>query len=142
MTLVLDASSALAWLLKRTNLDEARVAREALDAVRAMGAVVPALWYAEVANTLLFAERQRVITSLQVEEYLSSLSIWKIMRDPIPPEVYWGQVVSLGRVYSLTAYDATYLELALRTGRTLATFDAKLAGAMRQAGGRVFGDAE
>jgi predicted nucleic acid-binding protein len=44
-------------------------------------------------------------------------------------------------VYSLTAYDATYLELVLRTGGTLATFDRQLATAVRKAGVRVFGDA-
>lgn len=57
------------------------------------------------------------------------------------PQTSGNAVMGFARKYSLTAYDATYLELALRTGRTLATFDAKLADAMRQAGGRVFGDA-
>ena len=48
--------------------------------------------------------------------------------------------LTLARAYGLTAYDATYLELALRTRRTLATFDRQLAEATRKAGGRVFGD--
>jgi predicted nucleic acid-binding protein len=50
-------------------------------------------------------------------------------------------VLSLGRSSKLTGYDATYLELVLRTGGTLATFDKQLAEAVRLAGGRVFGDA-
>jgi predicted nucleic acid-binding protein len=33
-----------------------------------------------------------------------------------------------------------YLELALRRGAPLATFDKQLANAMRNAGGQVFGD--
>ena len=37
----------------------------------------------------------------------------------------------------LTAYDATYLELAIRRAATLATFDRKLAAAARNAGVRV-----
>jgi predicted nucleic acid-binding protein len=41
-------------------------------------------------------------------------------------------------VIGLSAYDATYLELALREGAELATFDGKLADAMRSAGGSVF----
>jgi predicted nucleic acid-binding protein len=49
-------------------------------------------------------------------------------------------VLTLARAYELTGYDATYLELVLRTGRTLATFDRKLAEAARTAGVRVFGD--
>jgi predicted nucleic acid-binding protein len=42
----------------------------------------------------------------------------------------------------LTGYDATYLELVLRTGCALVTFDRQLADATRKAGGRVFGDPE
>ncbi|MCO6441660.1 MAG: type II toxin-antitoxin system VapC family toxin [Nitrococcus mobilis] len=49
-------------------------------------------------------------------------------------------VLALAREHGLTAYDATYLELALRVGAVLATFDGKLADAMRRAGGTVFGD--
>jgi predicted nucleic acid-binding protein len=43
-------------------------------------------------------------------------------------------------MYRLTSYDAAYLELALRTGSPLATFEGQLADAMRAAGGRLFGD--
>jgi len=46
----------------------------------------------------------------------------------------------LARAYQLTGYDATYLELVLRSGGVLATFDRQLAEAARKAGGRVFGD--
>jgi len=42
--------------------------------------------------------------------------------------------------HQLTAYGATYLELALRTGSSLATFDRQLADAFRILGGHVFGD--
>jgi predicted nucleic acid-binding protein len=46
--------------------------------------------------------------------------------------------MALARQHGLSAYDATYLELALRKGAVLATFDRKLADAMQNAGGRVF----
>lgn len=140
MTLVLDASMALAWLLKRKNSEEASLAIEALDVVRDSGAMVPALWYPEIANALLVAERQQVISAQDSSDYLSSLSAWDILRDPIPPEASWTLVIALGRTYRLSAYDAAYLELILRTGSTLATFDRQLAQAVRKAGGRVFGD--
>ncbi len=39
-----------------------------------------------------------------------------------------------------TAYNAVYLDLALRINAVLATFDIQLANAMRSAGGTVFGD--
>jgi predicted nucleic acid-binding protein len=140
LTLILDASMALAWLLHRRDLDEAELAGEALDVVRETGAIVPALWYSEVANALLLAERQRVITAQASASYLSSLSFWEIVQDPVPPALSQAQAIQLGRLFNLTAYDATYLELAMRRAGVLATFDRKLAAAARSAGVRVFGD--
>ena len=141
MTLVLDASMALAWLLKRKDLDEADLAGKCLDSVRASGAMVPALWYPEVANSLLLAERQRVIRIDESADFLSSMSIWEIMQDPFPPAESQAQIMCLSRVFKLTAYDATYLELAMRRAAVLATFNRQLADAARAAGVRVFGDA-
>ncbi|MGA3371288.1 MAG: type II toxin-antitoxin system VapC family toxin [Terracidiphilus sp.] len=140
MTVVLDASMALSWLLERKDPGEAALAGQALDVVRASGAMVPALWYPEVANVLLLAERQRVITADETASFLSRLSIWEIVQDSVPPALCQAQVTHLGRVYGLTAYNATYLELVLRSGRALATFDRQLAAAVHEAGGRVFGD--
>ena len=141
MRLVLDASMSLAWLLSRKDPGEAELAARALDDVRASGALVPALWYPEVANALLLAERQRVITAQGSASFLSSLSIWGIDQDQVPPALTQAEAILLARMYHLTAYDATYLELAMRRAAVLATFDRKLAEAARAAGVRVFGDA-
>lgn len=141
MSLVLDASMALAWLLKRKDPDEAALAKKALDLLRARGAMVPALWYPEVANVLLLAERQHVITAADSADFLTRLSFLEIALDSVPPGLCQTQAIHLGRIYKLSAYDATYLELALRHSAMLATFDRKLAAAARTAGVRVFGDA-
>jgi predicted nucleic acid-binding protein len=63
-----------------------------------------------------------------------------VVEDETPPFAVQSTVLILARTYKLTAYDATYLELVLRTGGELATFDGKLAEAARAAGVRVFGD--
>jgi predicted nucleic acid-binding protein len=141
VTLILDASMALSWLLKRNDPVESARSGQAMALVRDAGATVPALWYPEVANALLLAERQRVITAEQTTDFLSSLSLWEIMQDIVHPALSQAQVTHLGRAYKLTAYDATYMELAMRRSATLATFDRKLADAARAAGVRVFGDA-
>lgn len=46
----------------------------------------------------------------------------------------WDSVIELGREYRLSAYDAAYLSLALRTGLPLATQDSDLTVAARRAG--------
>jgi predicted nucleic acid-binding protein len=130
---------ALAWLLHRKDQGEAALAVQALNFVRGTGAAVPALWHPEVANALLLAERQRVISAQDSAGYLDSLSLWEIVQDPVAPALTQGQVILLGRLYNLTAYDAAYLELAMRRAAELATFDRKLAAAARSAGVRVFG---
>ena len=47
-------------------------------------------------------------------------------------------IADLARRYRLSAYDASYLELALRVGLPLATLDADLAKAARKAGVKRF----
>jgi predicted nucleic acid-binding protein len=141
VSIVLDASMALAWLIDRADQAEAVVAQLAFDEVSASGAQVPALWYAEVANTLLVFERARRLTEQDSTVYLSDIALMAITPDDVSPSSRQSRVLDLGRRHKLTAYDATYLELAMRHAATLATFDRKLAEAARGAGVRVFGDA-
>jgi predicted nucleic acid-binding protein len=138
--ITLDASMALAWHLKRVDTKEAAVAELAFDSVRAYGATVPGLWYPEVANGLLIAERRRIRTVQETTTFESDLALLEITMDSTSPRSVQPWVISLSRSSQLTAYDATYLELALRTTSTLATFDQKLAEAARSAGVPIFGD--
>jgi predicted nucleic acid-binding protein len=141
MTLVLDASMALAWKLKRLDPVEAGLAEQVLKELDSTRATVPAIWYSEVASGALRAERQGVIKPDQTSYFLHELSEADIVMDERLPHTQQAGVLALARTYALTAYDAAYLELVLRTGGTLATFDRQLAEAVRRAGGRVFGDA-
>jgi predicted nucleic acid-binding protein len=140
VSLVLDASMALAWQFKRVDPAEIALAEKALAELDSMQSVVPAIWYAEVANSVLRGERQGVIPPAQTAFFLNELSQAEIVADEESPRARQTSVLALARLYSLTAYDATYLELAMRRGASLATFDRKLAGAARAAGVRVFGD--
>ncbi len=140
MSIILDASMALAWLIERADRTEAALAQRAFAEVSASGARVPALWYWEVANTLLVFERAKRLTEQLSASYLSDLSLMAISLDDLSPALRQTRVLDLGRMHKLTAYDATYLELAMRRAATLATFDRKLADAARAAGVRVFGD--
>ena len=136
--MVLDASVALAWIFERSNKKEATCADRVLQKMEMMETIVPVLWHIEVSNALLVGERRRVITEAQTIDYLARLSDLPLITETAVSPTVRHQILSLGREYGLTAYDATYMELALRTQSTLATFDAKLAGALQKAGGVVF----
>lgn len=140
MRLVLDASMALAWVFERENTEEADCAERVLLVLAEAETSVPALWHTEVANALLVGERRRVVNEAQVMDYLSRLHALPITTDTAAPALRREVVMALAREHRLTAYDATYLDLALRTGSVLATFDGKLADATRRAGATVFGD--
>jgi len=140
VTMVLDASMTLAWQFKRVDPGEVLLSEMALQELAFVQATVPAIWYAEVASGLLRGERQGAIAPAQSAVFLNDLSQANIVTDELSPRSRQASVLDLARTYRLTAYDATYLELALRTGRELATFDRQLAEAARKAGGRVFGD--
>lgn len=140
MQLVLDASATLAWLVERIDGAEAQLADEILGQVQTRDAVVPALWFPEVANGVLVAERKGEIGSYTSASFMSLVNALPIVEDRTRLSALQEMVLTLARAYGLTGYDATYLELVLRTGGTLATFDRQLADAVRTAGGRVFGD--
>jgi predicted nucleic acid-binding protein len=139
MSLVLDASAALAWIFERSDPEEVALADRLLDAIAVQPAVVPSLWHIEVANALLVAERRGVAREAQVVDYLQRLSKLPIVTDDAEISRRQEIIMALGRQFQLSAYDATYLELAMRTGSTLATFDTRLAGAMQRAGGQTYG---
>ena len=95
-----------------------------------------------MANALLVAVRRGVAKESEVTDYRQRLTRLPIMTDDIEVSARQEMIMALGRQFQLTAYDATYLELALRTGSTLATFDTRLAAAMRQAGGKIYDSPE
>lgn len=138
MNLVLDGSMVLAWLFERTVVAEAQQADLALLAVADARTLVPPLWHSEVANALLLAEPRGVVTEAQVCEFLSKLYDLPLATDAHPPIMHRDALLALARNHGLRAYDATYLELALRTNSALATFDRKLAAAIVGTGGAIF----
>lgn len=140
MSLVLDASMALSWLFARASREEALTADLALAELAETEAMVPSLWHVEMANALLVGERRKVVSEARVTDYLARLSQLPITTDDVTPSSRREAVMGLARAHRLTAYDATYLDLALRRNAVLATFDTALAKAMRDAGGQVFGD--
>jgi predicted nucleic acid-binding protein len=130
--LVLDASVAVAWCFD----EEATTTTEtALDLLYA-GAelVVPPLWPFEVANALLSAERRKRISVAELTALIDRISSFPISIEPIDSTLAFGPVLARARQHGLTAYDAAYLELALRRTLPLATLDNELRDAARLVG--------
>lgn len=131
MTFVVDTSVAMAWILD----DEATAYTEAvLDQLRVSGATVPAIWPLEVANALLMAERRQRLTQAQALRAIELLSPLPITVEDGQVARAWGPVRALARAHGLSAYDATYLELATREGLPLATLDGRLRSAAVRVG--------
>jgi predicted nucleic acid-binding protein len=128
---VLDASVALAWCFK----DEATEAADRLLArLEAETAAVPTLWSIEVANVLAFGERRQRITPAESADFIARLETLVIVPDEETTPRAFGQILDLSRSQRLTAYDAAYLELAMRLGVPLATKDADLGNAAERLG--------
>lgn len=113
----------MAWCFE----DEARPATDAiLDRVAEEGAQVPSLWFLEVGNVLIVAERRGRIEQAQVGEFLGLLGSLPIATDRSEASIAFVSVLPLARQLGLSCYDAAYLELAQRTGVGLATLDERL----------------
>ena len=120
-SLVLDCSVTVAWFFD----DEfSRYSERVRQALSLEGAVAVALgvWRAEVTNVLFQAERRKRIEAEKVAQALSILARMPIETDLLPIGSM-NQVLHLCRAHGLTAYDAHYLELALRRNIPLATQD-------------------
>src|SRR5690242_19073125 len=120
---VLDGSVTMAWFFR----DETDAYAEAVeDSLPHAQAVVPTLWPLEVANTLVVGERRKRSTEAQAATWLNHLRALPIIVDDETAMRAWDDTLSLARAHKLSAYDAAYLELALRRSLPLATLDDRL----------------
>ena len=134
MSLVLDASAALAWIFERQDPGEVERANRALSHLDQNAAIVPEIWHLEVLNGLLTGQRRGVITVAAVISFIVKLDGLPIQTDPLPISERKAEIFALAREYELSAYDAVYLDLALRTGGGLLSFDRRLTRAQQAAG--------
>ncbi|MCD6671773.1 MAG: type II toxin-antitoxin system VapC family toxin [Burkholderiaceae bacterium] len=139
MRFVLDNSVCMRWLFGDGNAQSLRYASGVLaifDRVETQ-AIVPSVWLLEVANVVARAEARGVLRESRSAEFLGALRDMAIEVDAATSEHAWADTLSLARRHSLTAYDASYLELALREGLPLATLDEALRSAAERTGVRA-----
>jgi predicted nucleic acid-binding protein len=136
LSLVLDSSAALAWIYGDETTEPIR---RLFDLVADEGAVVPALWRLEVANSLTVAVRRGRIDAGFRRAALGDLALLDITTDQQTDSNAWGETLSVADRYRLTVYDAAYLELAERRRIPLATLDDELCAAAVAHGVRLLG---
>jgi predicted nucleic acid-binding protein len=101
------------------------------------GATAPGLLQIEMTNILLMAERRRRINGMQLKQLSDAFDILPIMlQPPLIPEQR-AEVLRLAQKHTLTAYDATYLELSMRLGLELGCFDKSLVAAAKVEGLKI-----
>ena len=129
---VTDSSAALTWCFE----DEATPATDSLLARLRAGdeATVPTHWPVEIANSLLVAIRRGRISREKAVRFFQDLRALPIRVEPESGRNAFDRVFAMALQYRLTAYDAAYLELAIREGLALATLDGDLRRAAREAG--------
>jgi predicted nucleic acid-binding protein len=133
--LVLDGSLALAWYFA----DEANPYADAVaKGLATREAVVPSLWRLEIANTLVVGERRKRSTQAQAAAFVARLELLPIVIDNETDVRAWGETIRLARAHTLSAYDAAYLELAMRRGLPLASLDDRLKAAALAIGVPLF----
>ena len=127
---VVDASVALAWCFP----DEASEYADAvLMALEGRAVLVPAVWPLEVTNAVMVAERRKRISQPEVRRFVELLQGLNIRQDSLPVSESVSNILPLAREYDLSAYDASYLEVAIRRNTPLATLDKGLVKAGRKA---------
>ena len=141
MSFVLDASVALLWLAPETNRAGVEYAVATLMALKESQAVAPSLLALEAANVVAKLESRGVVTEADSQRFIALLGRLNIVTDPATAARALGDTLNLARRHRLSAYDAAYLEVALRKGLPLATLDASLARAATTAGVPIFGTA-
>jgi predicted nucleic acid-binding protein len=128
---VLDASIVLTWCFPD---EEAQKAEKISERIALCDKpAVPAFWRHEVLNALLVGEKRKRLTNELIQAFINDLERLPAEIDtPAAGTVFHS--TQMCRKHGLTAYDAAYLELAMRNRIALATADGALERAARAEG--------
>ncbi len=126
---VVDNSVVMAWCFEdKTSAYADKILKRFVKS----SAIVPAIWPLEVGNVLVVAERRQRLSEADSSRFLALLAELPIHVVQERPERMLKEIVALSRELSLSTYDASYLDLAMREGLPIATQDAALLKAARK----------
>lgn len=95
---------------------------------------VPVLWWYEINNVLAVSVKRNRIRHADAASILNLFEGFLINTDTASGIEYSRSLFEITQLYQLTAYDAAYLELSIRTGATLLSLDKQLNNAAQTAG--------
>lgn len=110
----------LAWSLAD---EQHPVANRAMRLTTLRGAVVPGIWWYELRNALIVNERRDRLRAADTRATLADIGDLPIAVDRDHDE---SALLDLSRQYTLSVYDAAYLEVAARRELPLASLDRRL----------------
>ena len=129
MAFVVDNSIAVAWYFPAQATPESD---RAFKLLAGQTAYAPPIWRQEFAHVLKKAIRTRRITEAEAFEIIAQHeSLPFFINETAAPT---SELLKLALRHELSAYDASYLELALRLQLPLATKDDALRAAAKQCG--------
>ncbi len=129
MAFVLDASVALGWVVAR---QASAYGRRMRLRARREPYHAPSLWRPEVVNAVRMMERRRAIS---VESATTAIGILERMKPVFHESALpLADLLRLARQFDLSAYDASYLALALELRLPLACSDGPLKASLPRAG--------
>jgi predicted nucleic acid-binding protein len=126
--IVLDASAAIGLLVESQSTP-------AVEAMRGQGHefLAPSVFTLEVRHAVLRLERRGILAVASVDSDLDVLETLIAFEPPLAAAAARGAVLALARRFALGAYDAAYLDLALRRQAALASRDSALIAAAQLA---------
>ena|SRR5215203_4434881 len=129
---MLDVSVALSWFFD----DEFSSHSESIAGIMPRSqALVPIVWPLEMANGFLTAFRRGRLPETKAPALIGALDRLRVDIDRgIAPEFLFQTTLTIGIAHRLSAYNASYLELAIRRGLPIATQDERLLQAAGAAG--------
>lgn len=126
---VVDNSVSMSWAFED---ERNRYADAVLESLQSNEAAVPVIWRLEAANVLVVAQRQERLSVADRSRFLALIRDLPI--EVVEESVRIRDLIDLAWEMELSAYDASYLGLALNRALPLATCDGGLRRAAREAG--------
>ena len=131
---ILDCSVYMSWCLNEGTI---KASSKILNSITKYGIMAPGLWVYEVTNTLAVSVRKNKLTVSDVHGLMNDIQLLPIEFDK-PTTENMSNIFHIANEYKLSAYDAAYIELALRANIPIASFDKEIVKVSGQLGIKIF----